>query len=503
MQAASACGRVGTKEKNVKTEVIGGSPVFHNFIGGQTLPADEGRTTANTNPATGETIGYFPNSTVRDVELAVSAADEAQQKWARTAPVVRAAIVAKAAAILQDRLETVARDLTREEGKTIGEARSETQNAIAKMNYAVGEAQRMAGETLPSADESVHLYTLREPLGVIAVISPWNFPLSTPAGKVGIALVTGNTVVMKPASLTPLSAIHLMQAFADVGVPPGVLNLVIGGGGTIGNALVSDPRVRGISFTGSTSVGIGIAQKAAANLSKTQFELGGKNPLVVMDDADIDMAARAAVDGAFLSCGQKCTATSRIIVHQDVKRALITRMLEYANAVTIGNGLDPRSYMGPLVDERQLRSVASYIERGRQEGAQLLTGGEILSDATYANGFFITPAIFDDVEPSMCVAREEIFGPVLSVLTVPSFEQALEYANASDYGLSSAIFTRSLRYAQEFARCIQAGVVKVNGQTPGNAVNAPFGGRKRSGAGISLKQIDFFTELKSVYQRSV
>jgi len=465
------------------------------------MPASTGRSTPNVNPANGETIGRFPQSDARDAAEAVSAADGAMRAWAVLSPIARAAHVAKASAILSERVEEIARDLTREEGKTIGEARGEVQNGIAKLNFAASEAPRISGENLASADVAVHLYTMREPLGVVVSISPWNFPFSTPAGKVGIALVAGNTVVMKPASLTPLSAVHFMRAFADAGLPPGVLNLVVGGGGSVGDALVTDPRVRGITFTGSTPVGIGIAQKAAANLVKTQFELGGKNPLVVMEDADLDLAAKAVVDGAFLSCGQKCTATSRVIVHKDAKAGLMTRIMERVAAIKVGDGLDPNSFMGPLVDERQLESIGEYVDIGRNEGARLLTGGQRLVDGAMAGGCFIAPAVFDEVDPGMRIANEEIFGPVLSIITATNFEHALAIANETEYGLSSAIFTRSLRYAHDFARHIQAGVVKINGQTPGNAVNAPFGGRKRSGAGISLKSIDFFTELKAVYQR--
>lgn len=477
------------------------TPVFNNFIDGEWVPARDGRTSVNINPANRQTIGLFASSGKDDVARAVDAADKAGKKWLRTSPAARASVVNAAATIMEDRLEVIAHDLTCEEGKTIGEARAEVRNAIAKLKFAAAEGLRLAGETLPTA-EFDHLYTLREPLGVVAAISPWNFPLSTPAGKVGIALVTGNTVVMKPASLTPLSAVHFVRAFDEAGVPAGVLNLIMGGGGTVGDALVSDARVRGITFTGSTGIGVAIAQKSAANLAKTQFELGGKNPMVVMEDADTDLAARCAVDGAFLSCGQKCTATSRIIVHQDVKRVLLDKILERTAAITIGDGLDPNSYMGPLVDQGQLESVRSYVRIGRGEGARLLCGGQHLTTDAYKAGFFMSPAVFDDVQPSMRIAQEEIFGPVLCILTASSFEQALEYANDSEYGLSSAIFTRSLRYADEFARSIQAGVVKVNGLTSGNAVNAPFGGRKRSGLGISLKQIDFFTELKTVYRRS-
>jgi aldehyde dehydrogenase (NAD+) len=476
-------------------------PVFHNFIAGEWRPPAEGRTSANVNPANGEVLGDFASSSATDIGLAVTAADEARAAWVAMSPIARSEYVAKAAGLLRERVETVARDLTREEGKTIGEARSEALNAVAKLNFAASEAIRLSGETLVSADTSVHLYTLREPLGVVASISPWNFPLSTPAGKVGIALVTGNTVVMKPASLTPLSAVHFVQAFADAGIPRGVVNLVTGGGGTVGDALVTDTRVRGITFTGSTAVGIGIAKRAAATLSKTQFELGGKNPLVVMEDANLDLAARAAVDGAFLSCGQKCTATSRVVVHKDIKKVLIEKILERTAAIKVGDGLDPNSYMGPLVDRRQVETISSYVALGRNEGARLLIGGEPLTGGDYERGFFMSPAVFDEVDATSRIAREEIFGPVLCIMSVSDFDQAIETANASEYGLSSAIFTRSLRYAHEFARRIEAGVVKINGQTPGNAVNAPFGGRKMSGANISLKQIDFFTELKSVYQR--
>lgn len=476
-------------------------PRFRNHIGGKWVPARDGSTRLNVNPANGESIGLFAHSGSTDVAMAVAAAQEAQKTWAQTSPLARADLVRHAATILAERIDTVACDLTREEGKTLAEARGETRNAVAKLKYAAAADLRMNGETLANAEDSLHLYTIREPLGVVAAISPWNFPLSTPASKVGIALVCGNAVVMKPATATPLSSVHFMQAFIDAGVPAGVLNLVTGSGGTVGEALVTDPHVRGVTFTGSTDVGIGIGCKAAAILAKTQLELGGKNPLVVMEDADIERAARAAVDGAFLSCGQKCTATSRVIVHRDIKRELLAHILKMTAAIRVGDGLEPETYMGPVVDGHQAESVCAYVGIGQDEGARLLTGGERLRTGIHARGCFVSPAVFDEVQPSMRIAREEIFGPVMSVLTVDSFEQALEVANDSVYGLSSAIYTRSLHYAHEFARHIRAGVVKINGQTPGNAVNAPFGGRKHSGVNISLKSIDFFTELKAVYQR--
>jgi aldehyde dehydrogenase (NAD+) len=347
----------------------------------------------------------------------------------------------------------------------------------------------------------VHLYTIREPLGVIAVITPWNFPSSTPAAKLGPALVTGSTVVIKPATLTPLSAVRLVEAFAEAGVPRGVVNLVMGSGGKVGTPLMRDKRVRGVSFTGSTLVGQDIAREAAPNFIKTQLELGGKNALVVMEDADLGKAAQAIVDGAFLSCGQKCTATSRVVVHKDIKATLMREVSERTRALRIGNGLKPENQLGPMVDARQLETVLSYIEIGRKDGAKLLFGGEKLTGGDYDKGFFMTPAIFDEVTPAMRIAREEIFGPVLSVLTVGSIDEAIDVANGTDYGLSSAIWTRSLKYAHEFALRMQAGVVKINGTTPGNANNVPFGGRKLSGLGISQKPIDFFTELKSVYQK--
>lgn len=476
-------------------------PLHHNYVDGRWVPARDGAVRAKTNPANGEFIGQFAHSGPADVEAAVAAAERARAAWARTSPAARAEFVRRAATLLMDRIEGVASDLTREEGKTLAEARVECRNAVAKLNYAAAEGLRLNGEILATAEEGLHLFTLREPLGVVAAISPWNFPLSTPASKVGIALVCGNTVVMKPATATPLSSVHFMQTFADAGLPAGVLNLVTGSGGTVGGALVGDARVRGVSFTGSTAIGIDIGRRAAGNLAKVQLELGGKNPLVVMEDADLDAAARAAVDGAFLSCGQKCTATSRVIVHRDVKAGLTKRILEKTAAIRVGDGLDPTSYMGPVVDEGQAESVCSYIDIGRREGAHLLIGGERLRTGALARGYFVSPAVFDEVGPGMRIAREEIFGPVMSILTADSFEHALEVANDCAYGLSSAIYTRSLRYAHEFARGIQAGVVKVNGQTPGNAVNAPFGGRKQSGVNICLKAVDFYTELKAVYQR--
>lgn len=475
--------------------------VFHNYIAGGWKPALSGATASNINPAdSAESLGQFPLSGIEDIDLAISAAADAQPAWAATQPATRAGIVARAATILAGRADDVARDLTREEGKTIGEAKGEVSNSVAKMNYAVGDAPRLAGETVPGGD-GIHLYTLREPLGVVAVVTPWNFPLSTPAGKIGAALVAGNTVVLKPATLTPLSALRLIEVFAEAGAPVGVVNLVMGSGGKLGSALVGDRRVKGVSFTGSTGVGVGIAKEAAPNLAKLQLELGGKNVLVVMEDADLEKAAQAIVDGAFLSCGQKCTATSRVIVHRDVKAALTRKILERTAALKVGDGLDTTNHLGPLVDGKQLESVLSYVDIGRKEGARLLVGGEHLSSGAYAKGFYMSPAVFDDVDPEMRIALEEIFGPVLSLLTVSSFDEAVDVANRSDYGLSSAIYTNSIRYAQEFARRIQAGVVKINGPTPGNAPSVPFGGRKLSGLGIMQKQIDFFTELKSVYQR--
>ncbi|MFB7139997.1 aldehyde dehydrogenase family protein [Gottfriedia sp. NPDC056225] len=476
---------------------------FKNYICGEWIESSNNKTFQSINPANKEEIvGIFQASAEQDVNQAIEAASKAFPEWAQTPPSKRAAILNKAAAILEQRVDQLAGELTREEGKIISAAKQEVLRSAETLRYYAIEGQSFTGETFPNDDPSMRVTTEREPLGVISVITPWNFPLSIPSRKIAPALISGNTVVFKPSSDTPLIAFRLVEALHEAGIPKGVINFVTGSSSDIGDILVKHPAIRGVTFTGSTSAGEHI-HKNTSFTTRTQMELGGKNPLIVMDDADVDLAVNLAVNGGFHLTGQACTGTSRVIVMKEVKEQFVQKLVEKTSALRIGDGFDESVIIGPLANEKQLKNVLKYIEIGKGEGALLEYGGQQLSYGNYENGYYIEPAIFTNVKPDMRIAKEEIFGPVVAVIEVESYEEAVSIANDVEYGLSASIVTNNLKLAHQFTKDVQAGTVKVNRTTTGNLMNAPFGGVKRSSTSTFRESgrvgLEFFTQIKTVY----
>jgi 2,5-dioxopentanoate dehydrogenase len=473
---------------------------YQNLIGGQWVDASTGATFENRNPAKGdEVIGTFPMATREDGRRAIQAAREALPGWATLPPPARGVILDKASQIIDSRLDEMARILTREEGKTFAEARGEVMRARDIFRYYSGEGWRAGGEVLPSNTDGELLYTRREPLGVISIITPWNFPVAIPAWKMAPALAYGNTVVFKPASLAPQIGLELVNALVEAGIPEGVVNYVTGSGREVGDEMIASPDVNGISFTGSYAVGTQIYAKAVKNLTRVQLEMGGKNPMVVLDDASLDLATKLAVAGGFGVTGQACTATSRVIVEEGIADDFVRSLAEAARSLQVGDGLESGTQMGPAVDEGQLETDLSYVKVGQEEGAKLVAGG----DLARSGGHFVQPTVFDFVEPTMRIAQEEIFGPVIGVIRAKDFDDALEKANNIGYGLSAGVVTNDLQKAFAFANRIEAGVVKVNEPTTGLALQAPFGGFKRSSANTFKEQgqaaVEFYTRIKTVY----
>ena len=434
------------------------------------------------------------------VKQAVQAAADTAAAWRNTPAPARGEILRKAADILQQRTPEVARDLAMEEGKTLPEATGETGRAIAILRYFAGQTLEPDGETYPSHSAKTLLYAIREPIGTIAAITPWNFPIAIPAWKIAPALAYGNTVVWKPAEIVPLTAMHLVQALVDAGLPPGVINLVLGRGSEVGDTLTTHSGVDAITFTGSNKVGRAIQAKAVALGKKVQLELGGKNPAVVLGDADLDLAADQIARGAFLSAGQKCTATSRVIVEQKIWNEFRQKLVDKAKQMTMGDPLDSNTKVGPLSSEQQFKTVNSYLDIARKENANFLTGDGGPSDGD--RGYFVSPVILDGLSPKSRVVREEVFGPVAALLPARDSEEALALANDTPFGLSASIFTNDLNRAMRFVRNIRAGVVKVNQETAGLEFQVPFGGMGDSSSG-SREQgkvaREFFTQWKTVY----
>ena len=474
---------------------------IRNYIHGEWISLRQGREIEVRNPADPDEIlakGFLASG--REAEAAIAAASEALPAWSRTPAPKRGEIVERAADFLHREQEEVARLLTREEGKTLADARGEVYRAYNVLNYTAGQSRRMGGVTIPSELPKNFAYTLRQPLGVVALITPWNFPICIPAWKIAPALVAGNTVVFKPSSTTPLTAARLVEIFDRAGLPPGVLNLLAGSSAEVGDRLIEDRRIRGISFTGSSENGVQIYGACASRGIKAQCEMGGKNPVIVLEDADLNLAADGIVSGAFGSTGQRCTATSRAILQDSIADDLIGRMIDRVSKWKVGNGLDPNVQMGPLVNAQQHRTVQQYIEAGKREGAKLVIGGQQPSELP--RGFFIEPAIFDNVRPGYRVAREEIFGPVLSVLRAKDYEQAIEFANMSEYGLTSSIYTNDAAKIFDFCERIETGMVHVNSPTVGGEAQIPFGGMKSSGIGEREQgptALDFYTDVKVIY----
>ena len=453
--------------------------VFQNYIDGQWVSSGSGRTSHNINPANSDdNVGNFQDSTAEDARAAVEAAQRAFKAWRATSISKRAQVLNAAADYLEANVNVIAEGLTREEGKGLGQSKGEVQRSAQTLRFYAVEGQTYTGETFPHDDPNMLVYTHREPLGVVSVIAPLNFPISIPARKIAPALIMGNTVVFKPSSDTPLSGYYLAKAFAEAGVPAGVFNFITGRASAVGPELTESAEIRAISFTGSTAAGEKIA-KAARMSTRTQMELGGKNPLIVMEDADLDVAVKLVIQGGFALSGQACTGTSRVLIHKAVKAAFTQKLVEQAKALSIGNGLTGSFDLGPIATESQMQSILEYIEIGKSE-ATLLCGGERLTDGEFAKGFYIQPTVFDNVTQSMRIAREEIFGPVIALIEIDGYDDALAKANDTEYGLSAAIVTQSADYAHRFTTDIEAGTVKINRTTTGNLVNAPFGGLKQS-----------------------
>ncbi len=479
------------------------SETYLNCIGGEWVESQSGETFANVNPAdTGEVVGRFQASTAADARAAIEAAAEAAPAWRRTPAPKRGEILAAAARIIERDLDDIAEGLTREEGKTLPEAKGETARAVQIFDYFAQEGRRLSGETTPSEFERTLLYTVKEPLGVVGIITPWNFPVAIPAWKIAPALVAGNAVVFKPASNAPLTALRVVKALEEAGLPAGVLNFVTGSGASVGAELAANPEVRGISFTGSDTVGGRLYGEVTGRGAKCQCEMGGKNPIVVMEDADLDQAVSLTINGAMWSTGQKCTATSRAIVHREVLDEFTGKLVAGVEEIKVGNGLEEGVQVGPSIDEDQLNTVLEYIEIGKQEGAKLLAGGRRLTEPPLDKGYFVAPTVFGDVTNDMRIAREEIFGPVVGIIAAADFEEALAIANDTRFGLSASICTRDVHRAMEFADRIEAGMVHINSPTVGAEVQVPFGGMKDSSTGTREQgrvAVDFYTETKTVY----
>ncbi len=477
--------------------------VFKNFIHGEWVAAKNGKTHLNHNPANSEeVIGEFPLSTQADVDAAVDSALEAYKSWRLVPAPKRAEILFRGAELLLKRKEDFSRDMTREMGKVFDEARGDVQEAIDMTYYMAGEGRRLFGQTTPSELPNKFAMTLREPIGVCGIITPWNFPMAIPSWKMMPALICGNTVVLKPAEDTPLSSYHLVETMVEAGIPPGVVNLVSGDGPGAGTPLTQHQDVPVISFTGSTATGRIIAETCAPGFKHCSLEMGGKNIILVMDDANLDLALDGAIWGGFGTTGQRCTAASRIGVHKTIYKEFVNRLVERAQKLSVGNGLDPSMDMGPLINEQQLLTVMNYVEIGKKEGAKLLTGGRRLDKGDCANGWFHEPTIFADCDGQMRIAQEEIFGPVVSVIPVDSLEQGIQVANGVRYGLSASIYTRNVNAAFAAIRDLYTGIVYINAPTIGAETHLPFGGTKQTGNGhreAAIAAIDFFTEWKSVY----
>ncbi|PDM40898.1 MULTISPECIES: aldehyde dehydrogenase family protein [unclassified Geobacillus] len=468
-----------------------------NFIGGRWLSAAD-EPIQLFNPANyDELVAVVQNSSEKEVNLAVEAAAAAKQKWALTSGPERAACLQRAADLFEKYADELAEIATKEMGKRLAETKAEVQRSASILRYYAGEGFRKLGEVLPSSDPSNLFFSKRVPVGVVAVIAPWNFPLAIPVWKMAPALAYGNTVVFKPALEASATGARIVEIFEEAQFPPGTVNLVIGRGSRIGDALVQHEKVDAITFTGSNAIGCEIAKKAAARGAKYQLELGGKNPAIVLKDADLDFAARLVVEGAMKQTGQRCTATSRVFVEKEVISAFREKVVQEVQRIRVGDGMDPNVTMGPVVSKNQYETILRYIEIGKREG-RLITGGKA---CPHLNGWYIEPTVFDHVSNTAIIAREEIFGPVLSIIETASLDEAISMANDTIYGLSASLFTNDLSKALYFVDRIEAGMVQVNGETGGAEPQAPFGGMKQSSSGTREQgqaAVEFFTTYKTV-----
>jgi len=477
-------------------------PAYQNLIGGEWLPAKSGKTFLNINPADRtDVLGSFPASDAEDVALAVAAAKKAFETWRLVPAPKRAEILVRAGILLKDRKEQYARDMTREMGKVLAETRGDVQEAIDEAFYVAGEGRRLFGQTTPSELQNKFAMSVRMPLGVVGMIAPWNFPMAIPSWKLLPALVSGNTCVIKPAEDTPLSTHNLVRVLEDAGLPAGVVNIVSGYGPEAGAPLVEHADVRAISFTGSSEVGSIVAQRAAATFKPVSLEMGGKNAQIVMDDANLELALDGALWGGFGTTGQRCTATSRILLQKGIAAKFTAEFVARAQKLVVGNGLDEKTEVGPQVNASQIETSSKYCGIAVAEGAKLLTGGHALTEGDYAKGNFFAPTVFGGVTRAMRIAREEVFGPVVSLIEFDTFEDAIRIANSIDYGLSTSIYTKDVNRAFTAIRDLEAGITYINAPTIGAEVHLPFGGVKHTGNGHREGNgaIDFYTTWKSVY----
>ncbi len=471
-------------------------PVYGNLIGGKWLKSASGKTFESLDPSTGRPIGSFQASTVRDIDKAVAAARKAFPGWKATPPPERGQALYRIAGLLRKEKERLARLETREMGKALNEARGDVQEAIDIAEYMAAEGRRLLGHTTPSELPDRFCATVRQPVGVFGMITPWNFPIAIPAWKMMPCLLAGNTVVFKPSSDTPLCAIEFVKVLMKAGIPPGVVNLVTGSGRDAGGPLVRHRAVDGISFTGSRDTGVWITKNAG--LKKVGLELGGKNPIIVMDDADLDLAVDGVLWGGYATTGQRCTACSRVIVHEKVKDRFQKKLLARIRKLRLGSGMKPGVDVGPLVNEAAVKKTESYVELGKKEGARLCCGGKRVP----GKGYFFQPTLFTDCRPGMRICQEEIFGPVVSLIPVRGFRQAVDAANNTDYGLSSAIYTSDMGNAFRAIGMLETGITYVNSSTIGAEVHLPFGGTKATGNGTreaGIEGLNEFTETKAVY----
>lgn len=477
--------------------------VHKNFISGEWVEARAGNTFENINPADhSDVIGIFQRSEKSDVNDAVAAAKAAYPAWRLTPAPKRAEILFRAAQMLAERKEELARDMTREMGKVLTETRGDVQEAIDMGFYMAGEGRRLFGQTVPSELPNKFAMSVRIPLGVCGMITPWNFPMAIPSWKIFPALICGNSVVFKPATDTPLSGWNFVKILNEAGLPKGVLNFVTGSGSGVGVPLMKHPDVSVISFTGSTEVGRMVSEACAPDFRRCSLEMGGKNMIIVMDDARIDLAVDGALWGGFGTTGQRCTAASRVAIQKKVYKEFMDQYVSRAKALKVGNGLDPRVEMGPCINDGQRQTVENYVQIGKDEGAKLLCGGYPLTDGDYAKGSFYAPTIFGDCDPRMRICQEEIFGPVVSVIPFDTLEEAIEINNGVIYGLSSSIYTQDVNRAFAAVRDLYTGIVYINAPTIGAEIQLPFGGTKQTGNGhrdSGTAALDVFSEWKTIY----
>jgi len=473
-----------------------------NYIGGEWVTHSHLQSIAVTNPANGEQLATIPRSTVSEVNEAVAVAKQAQKSWALVPAPKRADYLYAIGQKMKEKKEYLATVLTKEMGKVIEEARGEVQEGIDMAYYMAGEGRRLFGETTPSELANKFAMSVRSPIGVVGLITPWNFPVAIATWKSFPAIVSGNTFIWKPSNETPMMAYEMGKIFEEIGLPNGVANIVFGSGPTVGTALIEHPNVKVISFTGSTTTGSKVAELGGKHLKKISLEMGGKNAVIVMDDADLQLATEGILWSAFGTAGQRCTACSRVIVHKDVREELEKRLLDEMQKLTIGNGLDEHVKIGPVINKAALEKINHYVQIGKQEGATLLAGGRILNETPYDKGFYYEPTLFTNVKPDMIIAQEEIFGPVVSIIEVASLEEAIEVNNGVKFGLSSSIFSQNVNTIFRAQRDLDTGIVYVNAGTTGAEIHLPFGGTKGTGNGhrdSGVAALDVYTEWKSIY----